>query len=533
MVVKDIDTDQVWKFTEPDMEEGVTLLRTADLVIGHSIIAYDIPLLERIHGPIDVEKYDTLIVARLMYPDRRNHPFGGNSLKAWGKYLNCHKIEYDLGFEEWNPEMLVYCEQDVEVTCRVFRRQEGFVQSNQRSVDLEHLVSNIIARQVDNGIAFDIEAAHQLEQDLLMEKVTIEDDMSEIFPPIVEERWSEKTGKRLKDNTIHFNPGSRKQIAKRLHDKYNWVPPLTDKGNPKVDSAVLKELRYPEAITLVRYFDVIKMLSQLTDWITRSVYSRDGRIHGSVNTQGTVTGRMTANQPNLQQVSGDKRTRALFGPREGWAQVGIDASGLEARLLANRMAQWDDGAYGMAVLHGDIHTVNQQAAGLATRHEAKTFFYALIYGAGNAKIGKIIHRTAQIGGETKQRFLDEMPAMKKVIEKCKFQVAKKGTITLLDDREVPCRAKHAALNVQIQGDGAIIMKVAQSIFANRIDNQCPDKVAFMATVHDEWQLECDPEWADYIGQLGVASIQEAGKVLGCTVPMDGNYRIGKNWAECH
>ena len=77
--------------------------------------------------------------------------------------------------------------------------------------------------------------------------------------PIVEERWSEKTGKRLKDKVTRFNPGSRKQIAQRLHYKYGWTPPWTEKGNPKVDEAVLKTLKYPEAKHLVDYFNNIKL----------------------------------------------------------------------------------------------------------------------------------------------------------------------------------------------------------------------------------------------------------------------------------
>jgi len=254
-----------------------------------------------------------------------------------------------------------------------------------------------------------------------------------------------------------------------------------------------------------------------------------------VNTQGTVTGRMTASQPNLQQVSSDPRARALFIPKESWTQVGIDASGLEARLLANRMAQWDEGKYGDVVVNGDIHTANQEAAGLQSRDQAKTFFYALIYGAGDRKIGSIVGKRAKEGRNIKDQFFTSMPALKNLLDHCEFQVAKKGTITLLDGREVPCRSKHKALNVQIQGDGAVIMKLAQVLFHAAIqkDPILRDNVRFMATVHDEWQLECRPDLANKVGILGSSCIEESGTRLGCLVPMDGEYRIGKNWSECH
>ena len=533
MVAMDIDTGEVYKFLEYQMKDGAELLRKADLIIGHNIIGYDIPMIERIYGPIETDTFDTLIVSRLMYPDRMNHPLGGNSLKCWGIALGCHKIEYELGFDRYCPEMLEYCEQDVAVTREIFFKQQDFAQKYQMSVELEHSIAKIIAIQIGNGFGFNVEAANELEHDLLMEKVLTEDEMSTIFPPIVEERWSEKTGKRLKDKVTHFNPGSRKQIAERLREKYGWVAPKTEKGNPKVDAAVLKELPYAEAKTLVRYFDNVKMLSQVSDWILRAVSSRDGRIHGGVNSQGTVTGRMTASQPNLQQVSSDPRTRTLFVPRDGWKQVGIDASGLEARLLANRMAKWDSGEYAEVVLNGDIHDYNMKQAGLTSRAQTKTFFYGFIYGAGDTKIGKIIGKKTKDGKALKERFLDSMPALKKLIHNCQYQVAKKNTITLLDGREVPCRAKHKALNVQIQGDGAILMKVAQRLFYKRLKENYGNDVHFMATVHDEWQLECVPSIADEVGKLGASCIREAGEILSCDVEMDGDYRVGINWAECH
>ena len=532
MVIQNVDNPlEIHRFGPDHIEDGVNMLRDAGLIIGHNIMMYDIPMLERFFGPIDTPSYDTLIVSRMMYPDKLDHPLGGNSLECWGKHLGMEKIEFK-DFSEYTEEMLVYCVRDVEVTTRIYNAQKEFVKEYPKSIKLEHILAGIIAKQIDTGFGFDIDAADQLERDLLMEKVEIEDSLCQIFPPIVEERWSDKTGKRLKDKVTHFNPASRQQIAMRLGEKYGWEPPKTEKGNPKVDSAELKKLPWSEAKELVRYFDIIKLHGMVEDWIHRATTSRDGRIHGNVNTQGTVTGRMTASQPNLQQVSGDKRARSLFVPRKGWKQVGIDASGLEARLLANRMAPWDDGEFGRVVLHDDIHTVNQHKAGLPTRDSSKTFFYALIYGAGDDKIGKIISKGSREGKAIKERYLEEMPALKKLLDNCKFQVAKKGTLTLLDGREVPCRSAHKALNVQIQGDGAMIMKVAQTIFSHLLQKY-EGRYNFMATVHDEWQLECDPEIAEEIGELGIKAIQQAGKRLGWVVDMDGEYRVGNNWSDCH
>ena len=530
LVTMDTETKEVLTYVD-DIKRGVDALRSADLIIGHNICMFDIPFLERLYGEIQTKAHDTLIVSKLMYPDIHKHPLGNNSLKSWGTHLKILKSE----FEDWSAyssAMLEYCKQDVKVSLGIYDAQEKFRDKYTKSIQLEHLVSRIIARQIANGFGFNLEAAEKLEVELLCEKAAIDDQMRQVFQPIVEERWSEKTGKRLKDKVTIFNPGSRKQISERLHTKYGWNAPLTEKGNPKVDAAVLKKLSYPEAKALVKQFDLTKLEGQVSDWVKRASNSRDGKIHGNVNTQGTVTGRMTASQPNMQQVSGDTRARSLFIPREGWVQVGIDASGLEARMLANRMAKYDNLSYGNIILNDDIHEENRKAAGLSCRNQAKTFFYALIYGAGNEKIGKIIGKGAYAGGQIKKKFLDNIPAIKKVLDDCAFQIADKDTITLLDNREVPCRSKHVGLNVQLQGDGAIIMKLALCILIHKL-KKYEGKFGLMATVHDEWQFEAHPDIADDLGKLGCEAIQEAGKRLECRMPLDGEYAIGKSWAECH
>ena len=533
----DIDSGVRYSFGPDKIDEAVDLLSSATLLIGHNIIHFDIPMIERLY-PNSVSQvqnvFDTLIASRLMYPDVENHPFGGNSLKAWGIHLGVEKITFKEDFQNYSKDMLVYCEQDVEVTLRVYNCVKHVKEDMPLPFYLEHVSANIISEQMDNGIGFDLHGAHELEQELLMEKACIGDDLNEAFPPIEEEqRYHKKNGKPLKRKIEYFNPGSPAQIAKRFKDKYNWKAPLTDKGNPSVTGKILQGLDYDEAKIIAKYQYNDKLLGFIRDWIIRSVNSRDGRIHSSTNTQGAATGRMTCEQPNLQQVSGDPRARALFRPRDGWVQVGIDAAGLEARLMANRMAKYDDGKFGEIVVNGDFHAANQKAAGLPTRADAKTFYFALIYGAGDAKIGAIVHKNAKAGKEVKDKFFKGMPAMKQVIDNVHFQVAKKKTITLLDGREVPCRAKHSAVNTQIQGDGAVLMKVAQSIFYKKLETKYPESQSFMITVHDEWQVECDPLVADDVAALGCESIKEAGQFLKCKVPMEGDAKIGNNWKECH
>lgn len=530
----DIDTNETYNFKPNEIDSAVRLLRQADLLIGHNIIEYDIPLLERLHGPIETEVFDTLIVSRLKYPDIQNHPFGGNSLDSWGYHLGNEKIEYKDGFDSFNQNMFKYCKQDVQVNALVYKELRDFADKNPGPVKLEHDVAKIIAKQTANGISFDLHGANQLEQDLSIEKADLYDKLCTSFPPIVEEqRYHKTTGKPLKRNIEHFNPTSGLQIARRFGEKYNQKFALSDKDNPVVTTEVLKKLKHPEAKLILDYRAIDKITQQLTDWRGRAALSRDGKIHGSVNTQGCVTGRMSASQPNLQQVNGDPRARRLFMPRKGWVQVGIDAAGLEARILANRLYRWDNGKYATEVLEGDVHTANQKAMALSSRADAKQFLYALVFGAGDEKMGKIVGGNVHAGRKAKEMFFKANPAFLQLLENVKFQVAKKGTVQLLDKREVPCRSDHKALNLQIQGDGAVLMKVALRDFYNKLIDMFESQCAFMATVHDEWQVECDPTIADMVGKLGVSCIEMAGQDLGCSVAMSGEYKIGKDWSECH
>ena len=134
--------------------------------------------------------------------------------------------------------MIEYCIADVELTERVHQwlelqlRKEGF---SEQSIDLEHRVGWIVNEQQQNGFKLDVPFAEKLMMDLMFEMNNIEAELQAIFPPIVEERISEKTGKRLKDKVTIFNPGSRKQIAERLQGLGVKFDKKTEKGNIIVD----------------------------------------------------------------------------------------------------------------------------------------------------------------------------------------------------------------------------------------------------------------------------------------------------------
>ena len=560
-VVLDIETDSkhtvIWCAVLNDIDTGEVTCHTnatglraaldiAEQVIGHNLVAFDKWHLQNLWGiQIPLTKcYDTLIVSRLMRPDLQ----GGHSLEAWGNRLNFKKSDYPTAYrekfqndyypsKEWNepdmPMLIAYCKQDTRVTARLLKHLEKQLSSQKfvgECIELEHQVAEIIAEQVRNGVLIDQKALTTLYAEVQDEVAKIEKDLVAKFEPTIIQL---KTKQKIQP----FNPGSRQQIVDRLM-KRGWVPTeKTEKGNVILDEEILKHMGIPEAKDFLRYFEVTKIQSFLTNWLDK--IGEDGRIHGAVISNGAVTGRMTHSSPNLGQVpSGQteygKRCRAVYTVPAGCVMVGIDASGLELRMLAHYM---QDQSYVDSVVHGkredatDVHSVNQKAAGLRTRDQAKTFIYAFLYGAGAEKIGKIVGGSSKDGKVLIDNFLSSTPTLLALRAKV-ARMAAKGSLPGLDGRRLYIRQEHKALNTLLQGAGAIVMKKALVIFKELLTvNQIPHKM--LLNVHDEWQLEVPKQFGEIVGELGVSAIRAAGVALGLRCPLDGEYKVGKNWAETH
>jgi len=264
----------------------------------------------------------------------------------------------------------------------------------------------------------------------------------------------------------------------------------------------------------------------------------DGRIHGEVITNGAVTGRATHRNPNVAQTPAcgapyGKECRTLFSTPRDRVLVGVDVSGLELRMLAHFMASYDGGRYGKEVVEGDVHTANQQAAGLETRNQAKTFIYAFLYGAGNEKIGSIVGKKASHGKVLRERFLERTPAIARLVIDVQ-RAAKRGYLLGLDGRRLHIRSEHAALNTLLQSAGALVCKQWMVEVDRMLTvKQWSHRVQQVAWVHDECQFECDPEIAEEFGKECVECIAKSGEAFDILLPLTGEYKIGKNWAETH
>jgi DNA polymerase I-like protein with 3'-5' exonuclease and polymerase domains len=531
VVCRDIDKDVVSTFVQPASLQD--FINNCDSIVTHNGIFFDFPVLKKVWG-IQVKKsqvVDTLVLSRLYSPSLED----GHSLAAWGNRLGFPKGDFKDFDGGLTDEMLQYCIQDTAVTAQLYKHltqemENGF---SKESIKLEHEVAIIIAEQERNGFKLNEASALSLLAELKTKLDIIQTAMQELFPPRVESGRTHKTsGKPLKDIVEPFNPGSRQQIAERLIEK-GWKPKKrTEKGSVIVDEEVLASLEYPEAKALAEYMMLQKRIAQITSWL--DAVGSDGRVHGRVITNGAITGRMTHMSPNMAQVpnSGSPyghECRDLWTVEKGYKLVGIDASGLELRMLAHYM---NDDAYTNEVVSGDIHTANQNAAGLQTRNQAKTFIYGFLYGAGSAKIGQIVGGSAKEGQRLIDSFLQNTPKLKRLREKVARIYATKGWLQGLDGRKLLVRAEHSALNTLLQGAGAIVMKQAVVILHKKL-RQAKIEFKFVVNCHDEWQIETTPESAELIGKLGVDSIREAGEHFNMRCPLTGEYKIGESWRDTH
>ena len=526
-VTKDLTNQEVNVWTEAS--ELQEYLKPTDILIGHNIIGFDAPVLRK-HWNLSIDSdqlQDTLVMSRLLNPVVE----GGHSLRAWGLKLGNHKDEFNDFDGGLSDEMVSYCIQDVEVTARLYETLTDSLLDWGESVALEHKVAVAVKQQEENGFKLNQKETVILLADWKQRLAEIEEGLQEVFRPIVTERISEKTGKRLKDKVEVFNPGSRKQIAERLM-ALGWKPNKhTEKGSVIVDEKVLQAIDLPEAKLIAEYLLIQKRVAQVESWIDHA--DNSDRVHCKVITNGAVTGRMTHSKPNLAQVPRvgnpfGKECRECWTVEQGNVLVGIDASGLELRMLAHYMR---DEEYTNEILSGDIHTKNMEAAGLTNRDQAKTFIYAFLYGAGPAKIGAVVGGGEKEGRKLINSFLANTPSLKNLRSKVD-RVSQQGWLPGLDGRRLIVRSQHAALNTLLQGAGAIVMKKALILLTEKL--KCGRiQGSFVANVHDEWQIETTKEFSESVGQLGVQSIQEAGLALKLRCPLDGEYKIGTNWASTH
>lgn len=595
MVAKDIDTKVVYKFGPDDLDKMITFLDKCTVVIGHNFIGYDKLLLAKILGyqfRYEVYIIDTYLLSQMLEPDRKKHPAtagnkGAHSLENIGNFLKRKKPEHE-DWTQYSPEMLHRCSEDVQINYLEFVRLNNKAQlftPNSRWIKpykIEAAFQKVINKQVSKGIL--VNKPKLLENiNFLSDEIRKVDE--EVLPKlpmklVIHEQkksgewgWNKQPFKGngelnkyttdwcitagVSDHSIvggaftrisfeYMDLGSVQEVKNYLLTQ-GWVPlkwnkktcPITGtekRTSPKMD----KEEEFLGVEGDVGQRVAYRMVcrhrrSQLEGWLEK--IRPDGRLTAAV-TGITPTVRckhgVVVNIPGEDAFFG-QQMREIFTVPEGYKMVGCDAVSCQLRNLCHHMG---DDEYTDAVINGDkdlgtdIHTLNQKAAGLFNRTQAKRFIYGYLFGAGDEKVGLITGSNRAGGKAIKKQFLKSLPKLAALIENMTRQFKTYKYIVGLDGRLIFPRSNHQVLCYQLQSDEAIMMKVATIYLDSWITKEGLDAHQ-VAHMHDEVVVECAAKDAPRVAELTEECIAKAGRWLKMNVPMEGGAKIGDNWYEIH
>ena len=592
MIVIDIETDglrptKIWccccynpemksftNFHEDTKEDCKAFLESQELVVGHNICMFDLPVLKKLWGvtlkPSQI--YDTVVMSRLACPKRES----GHSLKEWGIKLGVYKEHYE-DWTQWTPEMEAYCEQDCKVCYAIYKRLQVELQGfSKLSKDLEHRSQLILSKQHWDGFEFDMDSAVALKNKMMSEYFPLIQKLQKAFPPrkvlvsqykarrkqngelcstsarIIQKPCVEPTDVPDVYNVYEYKEfiiDSPSEIRERLAPYWHPViwnkPTKTGQVTAKVCDENLETVddNAPEAIKDIVRCKILKSRSTLVQSFIDAVWE-DGRMHGDVISVGASSHRMAHRNPNLGNVASPKslygkECRALFIAPKGKVIVGCDLAGIQLRALAHYV---NDKELISQILEGDIHTHLAKVYGLIpdnatpeeikkARSRGKTITYAILMGAGAKKIGNLAGGDEALGRAIMKRLESGIKGWKKFKNHIEMR-AKIGYFTAIDGRRVSLTNAHLGMSHYLQSFEQAIMKYALYLFNKKLTKACIDYKQ-LVVVHDEVEVECNPEDAEFVGKTIQESYKESGEFFKVRLPLDGEYKIGSNWLEVH
>ena len=352
-----------------------------------------------------------------------------------------------------------------------------------------------------------------------------------------------------------FNPASPKQIQAILFDKHN-LPVLkkTPKGDPSTSEEVLSELanEYELPRMILFYRGLAKLKNTYTDKLPLMISPIDHRIHTNYNQIGTITGRLSSNDPNLQNIpvrnEEGRRIRQAFIAPKGCKIISADYSQIELRIMAH-LSQ-DESLLNAFAHDKDIHRVTAgEILGKAEsevtneeRRRAKAVNFGLIYGMSAFGLSKQINIPRKEAQFYIDRYFERYPGVQQYMEQTRQLAAEQGYVETLSGRRLYLPkirstngiekrgAERAAINAPMQGTAADIIKTAMIKMSEWIKNQSADNIKMVMQVHDELVFEVKDAFVEqYCTEI--KKIMENCYQL--SVPLKVDVGIGNNWDEAH
>lgn len=574
----------VWRSENPDA-----------ILVGHNFLAYDAPMLNRFWGAsIGASKIvDTFILSQLYNPSLK----GGHSLGAWGLRLRYPKGEFNdfsrlsvemLRYCKRDARLTALLFRKLSGRMRA----AGF---SEEGCKLEHQAWNIIQnKQRKNGFNFDYKRAMELYVTLRAREEELKNEIYKLWPPQLQcvasrsaarkkdrsytKKYVEDRGRfpKLEERPdggydvydyVEFNLGSPAQRIEKLLE-LGWVPTRkTKSGNPKVDEDSLLEYAESsgtsEVKALAKWIVVNSRANMVNTWLN-SYNEQTGAIHGKLYIASTL--RYRHNSPNSANIPAvrlkkdeEGNDQIQYGEAGAWTYecrdlwtcgdpakyslVGIDGTGIQNRCLIHHLIK-TVGEEAVAdfkelALAGDIHKRNIEVLGLANKAAAKKFYYTLMMGGGGellaadqAQFGTKM--TAREGNKLKEAMIASIPGFGDLIKALENELSKTGRITLCDDTPILVSSPHMVIPYLLQGDESRLMKQAMVYVDQTLTKARLQKYVFkVADIHDEWQYKVENDAVEEFVGLTIPCFLRAGERFRYNIPIEGDYKVGKTWAETH
>lgn len=555
--------------------------------IGHNIIGYDGPTLNRVVGTklTMSDMIDTMVLSMLFSPSIT----GGHGLGDWGIRLKFPKGEFN-DFSKFTPEMLTYCKRDAQLCRKIYITLASKMSAlgfSDVGCDIEHRAWHLIKKQKENGFAFNYNGAAQLYATVRNYENEIKSDIYRYWPPALQIVATYKAAKK-KDGSytkrflehreqfvrleelneggyvawdyVEFNIGSPDQRRDKLLE-LGWKPEeftkpsknfpkgqaqLTRKGKlvPSLERFV-EDSGKEEVRLIARWIDVNARGNMINTWM-EAYNDKSKCIHGTLWLANTLRYKHSApNTANIPAVRTDKEGHPLKGrdgvytydARDLWtvrsanrSLVGVDAKGIQLRILAHYL---NNEAFTEAILSEDPHEANRKNFGLPTRSLAKTITYAVLMGAGDGRISSEAKVTLREAKDVKALFFSQVPELARLIDRLKSELKRTGRITLCSGSKIMVSSDHMVIPYLLQGDESQIMKKAAILTDIDIRRRKLD-VLKVGDIHDEWQNDVfTPHVEEFSKIVLPAAFKQSGEFFKYNLPIDCDAKVGKTWAETH
>lgn len=508
--------------------------------IGQNI-KYDINILTMAGLPVKGVYFDTMIASYCLTPEKRNH-----SMNAMARdYLAYDAIpissligkgKNQLSFDMVDTQAAAtYAAEDADVTFMLYRfleaELEKYPQTEKLFRQVEMPLVTCLAAMERNGVKLDVHLLRKMSTGI---NTQIE---------VLSERIYELAGEV-------FNIGSPKQLACILFDKIGLEPVKQGKTGRSTDASVLERLSGEHEIIshILEYRMLTKLQNTYVDKLGQLINPRTERVHASFNQTGTVTGRLSSSDPNLQNIPiktelGKQIRAAFIADSHENCILSADYSQIELRLLAHLskdealLTAFRNDKDIHAFVASQVYNVPMEQVTSEMRSKAKGVNFGIIYGQGPFALAKSLKITRTEAKEFIDSYFKRYASIRIFMDKILEETVKTGYAqTILgrkrriDDIKTRNKMKKAqaerlAINTTIQGSAADLIKMAMINIQKRIDKEnLPIKMILQ--IHDELVFELPRAKKD---EYSAWIAEEMTNAIELEVPLKVDVEIGRSW----